>query len=143
MMIVILSLSYIFIKLLEFNVNKYVIIISEALIIINPVFQIFVMTSTKDVIFSSLFIIWIIHVVEMYESGEKFFASVSKNIFYVINVILMCLFRKQGIYVVFCVGLVQCFTMKKYFKKYLCSFICIIAIFNFIIGISTSKVSLT
>ena len=134
MMIVILSLSYIFIKLLEFNVNKYVIIISEALIIINPVFQIFVMTSTKDVIFSSLFIIWIIHVVEMYESGEKFFASVSKNIFYVINVILMCLFRKQGIYVVFCVGLVQCFTMKKYFKKYLCSFICIIAIFNFIIG---------
>ena len=68
MMIVILSFSYIVIKLLKFNVNKYVIIISEALIVLNPVFQIFVMTSTKDTIFSSLFIIWVIHVIEMYES---------------------------------------------------------------------------
>lgn len=134
MMIVILSFSYIVIKLLKFNVNKYVIIISEALIVLNPVFQIFVMTSTKDTIFSSLFIIWIIHVIEMYESGDEFFSSLGKIVFYIINTILMCLFRKQGIFVVFFIGLIQCITLKKYFKKYICSYLCVIIIFNIIIG---------
>ena len=134
MIIVIISLSYMFVKLLKFKVNKYIVIFSEALIVLNPVFQIFVMTTTKDVIFSALFIIWIIHIIERYEDEEKFFSSFGKICFYIINVIFMCLFRKQGIYIVGCVGIIQCFISKRYLKKNICLLVGIVSIFYFIIG---------
>lgn len=139
MMIVILSFSYMFVKLLSFKGNKWIVIISELIIVLNPVFQIFVMTSTKDVIFSALFIVWIINVLEMYENKESFFTSIRKNIFYIINTILMCLFRKQGIYIVFFIGLIQCFKFKEYKKRFISLFVIILVMYNLIIGpISTS-----
>lgn len=93
------SITYVSSKMIRHGVPLSVCIISEAIVILNPVFQIFSVITTKDMFFAAFFSIFIVKTIEIIESNNAFFEKKRNIIGYAAIVLLMCLFRKQGVYV--------------------------------------------
>ena len=82
-----------------------------------PVIAMFTLSTTKDVIFSVLLQLCIVFLYEMLMDQENFWLSKWKVVRFGITLVLMCLFRNNGSYVV--VGTCIClfFVIKKYRKR--------------------------
>lgn len=85
----------------------------------NPINQIWVMTTTKDTIFSGFFLVLLVETWESVIRTGEFFASKKRIVKYMVTAILMCLFRNQGIYVLAFLVPFVVIAMKKYRKHFL------------------------
>ena len=82
-----------------------------------PVIIMFALCSSKDTIFTIAMLVLLICMLEMGISEESFFVSKHQMILFVLSVLIMSLFRKNGIYA-FCLMVpVLLIAHKKYFKK--------------------------
>ncbi len=82
-----------------------------------PVIPMFAMSTTKDVLFSLLLQICVVLIFEMFINLSDFFASKRKIAIFVVTAVLMCLFRKNGIYIVMAMIPFLFVLCKKYKKK--------------------------
>lgn len=84
-----------------------------------PPIAMFAMSTTKDIIFSILLQLCVIFVYEMCKDIPQFFASKPKVLRFFLLALLMCLFRKNGIYILVCILPFLVFAAKKYRRQML------------------------
>ncbi|MCH5249251.1 MAG: hypothetical protein J1E98_04945 [Lachnospiraceae bacterium] len=82
-----------------------------------PVIVMFTLCSAKDAIFTSALLLLLICIIEMGISGDEFFASKPRMLFFVLSALTMMLFRKNGIYAFIVVVPILIFYHKKYRQK--------------------------
>lgn len=136
--IVAISFAYLCKFMIKNRVPHILVIFSILFLAFNPIIQLFVFITTKDVIFGSLLILCIIQTVEIVKNPEKFYSSNKLMIKYILSIILMCLFRKQGIYVFVIIVPILAFSIRKYlFKTLIISLISILLVEVFLGPIAT------
>lgn len=94
----------------------------------NPIIQILVFTTTKDTLFGAVFLLLIVYTADMLLYPEEFIASHFQKIRYIIVIILMCLLRNQGVYILVICTPFFVFSLRKYWKKILGIFVLSIGI---------------
>lgn len=85
---------------------------------LSPVVHLFVVSSTKDTLFSGVFLLFLLNLIDMGFQQEIFFQSPHKVIFFMLSAIGMIVLRNNGIYIVLAVlalALVFCSIRKKLF----------------------------
>lgn len=82
-----------------------------------PVIPMFAMSTTKDIIFSALLLLTVMLLYEMCSDITAFFASKKSIAKFMIITMLMCLFRKNGIYAVVCTIPFMLLLYKKYWRQ--------------------------
>ncbi|MCH5342692.1 MAG: hypothetical protein J1E64_01545 [Acetatifactor sp.] len=87
-----------------------------------PLIPMFAMSTTKDTIFSALLLLTVILLHEMCMDMTAFFASKWNVMKFVVISLLMCLFRKNGIYAVVCAVPFIIFLYRKYWRQILLLF---------------------
>lgn len=133
------ALSYCGVCMLRWKVPKIIVLLGIVFLGINPIIQIFVFTTTKDVIFGALFLVTILYTINLIGNKEEFFNKPILMIRYTAIVIIMSLFRKQGIFVFIFFVPVFIYISKNYWKKaVIISVISIISVFSFLGPISDS-----
>lgn len=93
------SLAYMVYKLIKERVNKIIVVLAIIFVSVNPLIQIWALTTTKDICFAALFIFAFILLTDLIMSPEKVLNSVKEIIKLYVTLVLMCLLRNQGIYV--------------------------------------------
>jgi len=83
----------------RFAFPKILLLICLLFFAINPVIQIWMFTTTKDILFGALFLLLFLFTLEIILLPEQFFTSKIRMARYVMTVLSMCIFRNQGIYV--------------------------------------------
>lgn len=91
--------AYLGIFLIKYKVPKILIIFSILFLAINPIIQIFVFTTTKDVLFGGFLLLTTILTIELIMKPKIFLNKKVYTITYIISIILMSLLKKQGIYI--------------------------------------------
>lgn len=131
--------SYAINKMKILNVDPIIQTISFLFFAFSPINQIWVMTTTKDVIFAGFILVLLVDTVECVVKKEEFFSLKINLIKYCIVAMFMCLFRNQGIYVLILLFPFMMFIMKGERKKTLLMFLVPILITKIFTGpISTS-----
>lgn len=92
-----------------------------------PMNALYSITMWKDIIFSGIVLIVIIGIVEMVTNQEEFFTQKRNIILFTISLILMFLFRNNGIYVAILTLPFLIIVAKKYYKQVLIMF-CIVLV---------------
>lgn len=112
-------------KMLRYHVSKIIVVCAFIWFTLNPINQIFVFITTKDVLFTAFFIWCITLTVEMFLE-QTFFDTKSKLLEFAIATVLMILFRNQGkyIFLLFIAAGAICFKTAR--KKFLT--VCIVSI---------------
>ena len=80
-------------KMIEWKTPDFVICYLFLMLLLNPIVQIFIFATTKDTFFGIFLLLWLVCLIDNYIRKE---ASVIPAI---ISAILMCFFRKQGVYI--------------------------------------------
>ena len=84
-------------KLIKWNVPDLITALTLLFTVVNPMVQVFVFTTTKDAYFASFMLLFIVEIVDIYKNEST--PGFAKTIAAIIFAILMCLFRKQGLYI--------------------------------------------
>jgi len=125
--------------MLKWKVPKIIVVLGMIFLIFNPIIQIFAFMTTKDVIFGALFLLLILYTINLMLNIKAFYCSNLLMIRYTAVVILMGLFRKQGIYVFIVFIPAFIWISKEYWKKALViSVTSIMAVFLFLGPISNA-----
>ena len=110
-------LAYLLAYLLQKKVPKLIVIFDFLILSFHPLIQLFVVVTTKDVIFGALFVLFFLYSVDMVQDMAAFFGSRKKIVVYMVLAVLMALFRKQGIYCVCLMAPFMISVCRKYLKK--------------------------
>lgn len=94
-----------------------------------PPIAMFAMSTTKDIPFSVLLLFSVIFLHDMFQDLACFFRSKRKICRFLVTVVLMCLFRKNGIYAFLCIVPFLLTYKKEYAKKIL--LLCCTAVFSY------------
>ena len=84
---------------------------------LSPVVHLFVVSSTKDTLFSGMFLLFILNLIDMGFQQEAFFLIPHKVVSLMLSAIGMILLRNNGIYIVlavFALAVMVCSARKKY-----------------------------
>lgn len=87
-----------------------------------PVHALFSIIMWKDVLFAGVMLLFTICIAEIYVNTEKFLKSKLLNALFVITILLVILFRNNGLYVVVLLLPFLIFAYKKYWKRILAIF---------------------
>lgn len=120
------SFGYVLYKLLKLGHSKILVFVGLIFISFNPIIQIWVVTTTKDVPFSAFFVLFIFMTYELLLDHNTFYANKYKMSWFIIVGILVCLFRNQGIYVIILNAIFIIIYLKKARMKTLIIFLSII-----------------
>lgn len=94
--IVISVFSYSIYYLNKIKVNKLLVMITLFIFALVPLFPFYAMTAVKDVIFSSLVLLYVIKIYDI----MKYNQTIKQYIFFTLLVLLIILFRNNGIYTI-------------------------------------------
>ena len=100
------------------KVNPIIIIITFFFFALFPVNHLFMVNAGKDVLFSYLFLFFVITIVEMFKDKESFFRSKSKIIKLIILSLLILFWRNNMIYVFIITALIYLIVLKEYRLKW-------------------------
>lgn len=93
------SLAYMVHQLIKRRVNKFFVICAILFVSINPLIQIWALTTTKDIPFAALFIFSFILLFDLVKEPKVFLRSKKEMLKFSAVLILLCLLRNQGVYV--------------------------------------------
>lgn len=126
-------------KLYQWRTGTVVVVGTFLFFAFNPIIQVFAFTTTKDVLFSGMFLLVIVFSFEIIKDPEEFFSTRADIIRYAVSVILMCMLRNQGKYVFMVFIPFMAISVKNYRKKWLLLGISLVISINLIMGpISTA-----
>lgn len=97
----------------KLNVSRNACFAAIAFLALCPVIPVFVFSMTKDSLFSWLYIIFLVHVIEIVRTRGEVFSCFGKMISIIIVAILLGLTKKTGVYVVLLAFLFLCFFVKR------------------------------
>ena len=103
-------------------------------LVFNPIIQIWVVLTTKDTIFAGFFLLVFTDLICMVSNSKEFFESKSRVIRFIVYASLMCLFRNQGIYIIYLLVLFLFIFMKGFRKKCLIALVPVIICVNVFTG---------
>ncbi len=109
LVIVISTFAYSIYYLKKININKILIMITLLIYSLVPLFPLYAMTSVKDVIFSSLILLYVIKLYDIIKNDP----TVKEYICFTLLVLLIILFRNNGIYTIILTLPVLIFIKKK------------------------------
>lgn len=98
-LIVAACLSYMGAFLLCKKVPVLVVLLAILFLALNPFVQYFAFTTAKDVLFGAFFLLAILMITDMLLDPETFFEKKARIFAFIIVTLLVCLLRKQGLYV--------------------------------------------
>lgn len=124
-----IAFAYLIYFILKITGNRILSIIAFCYYAFFPPIAMFAMSTTKDIIFSILLQLSIVFLYEMCKDLSAFWASKRMIARFVITFLLMCLFRKNGIYIVICIIPFVVIFWKKYWKQLLFLFGSIILLY--------------
>ncbi len=101
---------------------------------VNPIIQIWVCLTTKDTIFAGFFLLVLLDLIRMVVSPEKIFRSKARVIRFICIGTLMCLFRNQGIYIVYLLLIFLVVFFRHYRKQCLIALLPVILLVNLFTG---------
>ena len=81
------------------HISKVIVILGLLFLALNPVVQIMVFTTTHDTIFAGFLLLLFKDLIDAVSSPTEFFGKKSRIFWLVVDALLMCLFRNQGIYI--------------------------------------------
>lgn len=93
------AMTYSAVKLMQWKVNRTIILVITFFMAANPVIQAYAFSTTKDAMFGGFLLFVFVGLGELVFRSDEFFASRRKKIFLSFMILGMCLMRKQGIYV--------------------------------------------
>lgn len=96
---------------------NWFVLMSILFMAVNPYNQIMVFSTTKDILFGGLFLIFILKCIDMLVYTEAFMEKKSTLLQWCAVCIFMCLLRKQGIYILICCTPFFCLALKKYWRR--------------------------
>ena len=131
--IVISVFAYAIYYLNKINVNKKLILIVLGIFALVPLFPFYAMTAVKDVIFSSLILLYVIKLYDIL----KYKQTTKQYILFALLVLLIILFRNNGIYTI-----ILSLPFIMIFKKEIRKPILIVLIFNVAMYVGYNKVLL-
>ena len=120
-------------KMVEYHVNRLIVVGTFVWFAFNPINQIFAFLTTKDVLFTAFFVWCIVLTVEM-TIDEQFFKKKKKVVEFFVSAVFMILFRNQGKYIFIFFVMVDVICFKETCKKFLLLSILIIATTQIITG---------
>ena len=130
--IIAISFAYMCNFMLKCKVPKILVILSMIFLTFNPIIQLFVFTTAKDVPFGSFMLLLAIFTIELIQNPEKFYNSKLLMVRYVLTVLLMSFMRKQGIYVfILLIPVLIWIERKQWIKTIVISLVSIICVFTF------------
>lgn len=116
MVVCAIVLAYLVCYILKITKRKWLSALAFIYYAFFPVIAMFALSTTKDVIFSVLLQLCIVFLYEMLREQEKFWSSKWKIVRLGIMLVLMCLFRNNGSYIV--IGTCVClFWVIKHYRK--------------------------
>ncbi len=101
---------------------------------IYPINAIYSITMWKDIIFSGFVVLVIIQMIEIVTNTEVFFQKKKNIILFILSLIIMSLFRNNGIYVTVFAMPFLIITVKKYYRILLIAFLVVLVICGIIKG---------
>lgn len=133
-LIMIAIFSYACLFLIKHNVPKILVLFAYVFFAIFPLNMLMAFIVTKDVIFSGIMLLLFLFTIDIYVDSEKFFSSKLLIARYIITIVMMCLFRNQGVYVVVFSIPFFVLLLKKYWKKFLCVLVFSVILLKIITG---------
>lgn len=122
MLVCAVALAYMVVYVLKISGRKWLGALAFLYYAFLPVIPMFALSTTKDTIFSVLLQLTVIWLYEMYRDIPAFMASKWKGLRFVAVAVLMCLFRKNGIYALVCVIPFAVAWGRKYWRQLLLVF---------------------
>lgn len=110
------AVSFVANKMLMWNVPGWVIALSNAFIVLNPVVQIYAFTTAKDSLFAAFFVIVAVLLVDLVKTPAKL-SNIPFLIGFAFSSLGMCLMRKQGIYVLILMLVIVLFLVKSWNRR--------------------------
>lgn len=117
MLVVAGCFTYLLSYLRKKRISKVICFLATIYFALFPVVVMFTLCSAKDAIFTAALLLLLVCMLEMGISEEAFYASKSKQAFFVSSALLMLLFRHNGIYALLVMTPVLLIVYKKYFRK--------------------------
>ena len=109
--------SYTIYYMAKKKINIFIRIISLIFYAIYPVHALYSMTMWKDILFGGMMLLFTINLSKIYIDEENYFKSKINLILFTINLILVFLFRNNGIYVIILLSPFMFLILRKYYKK--------------------------
>lgn len=97
--IVAAAFSLVLYRMRRRNVPGWLILVSWLFLAANPYMQVFVLLTTKDVLFGAFFLLTFDFAIDLMSDPEHFFQSPGLLAGFYLSALLSCFFRNQGIYV--------------------------------------------
>lgn len=122
--------SYCIQILSKYNINHYFKLLALLFFAIYPLNHVFVITSTKDTLFSGFVLLFVLQLIDLYQNQEMFLSNGKKAIGLLLTAFIMFALRHNGIYA-YCLFLPALFLLeKKYIIKAFIVFITPIFLFS-------------
>ena len=121
------SLAYTISYMKKIKTPKVFRIIALLIYALVPVFPFYAMSGVKDVIFGSLIIIYIILIYDYIKYKN---VNIKRMLFTILIMLLICLFRNNGIFVIILSFPFLLFTCKKNIVKYIIIFVSVVGIYT-------------
>lgn len=101
---------------------------------LSPVIHLFVVSSTKDTLFTGVFLLFILSLIDFGCRREEFFAKRHRQVFFVLSALGTMLLRNNGLYVVLVTLAVMLILGKKSRKKLLILFAVVGVLYGIVTG---------
>lgn len=111
---------------LRFKMPSFGILLVLLCLITLPYNALLAISATKDTLFAGIFVIVVIKAYDLVSAPQRFLSSFTQIVSFLFSLIMLCLFRNNGIYVVCFMMLFALFVLKIYWKKiFLIGLICV------------------
>lgn len=116
------------------NINIIIRVLTFIFYAIYPVHALYSMTMWKDILFGGVMLLFTINLCELVTNSENYFKSKKNIMLLIFNMILVFLFRNNGIYVIILLLPFVIILLRKYYKKLLVAFSVVILLYITIHG---------
>lgn len=116
------------------NINIIIRVLTFIFYAIYPVHALYTMTMWKDILFGGVMLLFTINLCELVTNSENYFKSKKNIMLLIFNMILVFLFRNNGIYVIILLLPFVIILLRKYYKKLLVAFSVVILLYITIHG---------
>lgn len=129
-----LAFAYIIYRLKKLNVNSLYVAMLMVVTVIFPLNSLMAITTTKDVMFSVIFAIWVIEIICIATGENEYWCERTNTIRFIAFSLLMCAFRNNGIYVLVATGLIVFCLLKSGKKRWIITTMSVALVFGILNG---------
>ena len=131
--------SLVIFKMAKLKINIVVRVLVFLFFVLHPFNAVFSLLTAKDVLFTGMFIILTLFLIDIYRDEKTFFSSKLRIFSLILTLVFFCLFRNNGIYAVILMSIFMVIFLKKYRAQMTCVFLLAFIFYFFINGFIFSK----